>query len=1137
MADELVSTAGVLTFDPATEFQVLEDLDYEELVQRPEEIRFFTLEQQTTDYIQKILPQTGRIPKGVLRDAEHEVETMRQLYARILRETDEGYEQVPPGRPTSLEWVTPYSDKPPKWDAYSFDRTWKPLFADAGQGIPYTAILDALPKWSMFSESGTPMNITDQTVIASTATDKVYPFLGPATYTKTAFREDGTYTIQRVPRPETQDRAHFVGYRVGIPPKEAPNPLDDNPFLSRRTAAVTIPSEEPLAALLPGVDLIMEHAVPSTTNPYKEALPFMKVWDIQMTEVPWSIWKSKFAPEETLAQSPPPVEIPIPSNGDTNAPSEDLQGLYGTKYTPGQAPRHWLSRQLDGGRVVPTLLLSKAGAQQPIPVPPPLPPMDESSFPTGTPDDCMPGTVSSFEALAGAGVYRPASKRCVPLTFIVQEQEELPYKGRSPWLPDTEQSIRDTYARLLKSYTLRPEKPPAPPTGPAGGPAIAQSETRAQILALLEDTDTRMPEDIAADIRTLLRITAPEPLLSKHIYQDGVTGGFLICEHTLAELDGEFNRNREAFLKMWSAKESGKVVCQFCGDTISNEVLVVQDQFDEEGRPIVSYGSLETVKERFSADHTTKAFAVSLKEMRPLFDLSQPGEDIMYLILSLLQVLPEPDKMKPFLDLVKTEGGKLKPLIAGKDAKKSADARLVASLLGFASTILLVQTHTPPLIPRRSVGTKPLQTKGFPRDSSDLNDAPFVDGLLTLMKRTFEDLPVTFTGSSVVFIRVLIQNQKSLRTKVLATTKKLADGPFKTALAVARDTLVPLEAVGEPSFNAFDPPLFRFEKASDIAPGDTLVTKTYDPVRCTDPLPAWYAGLQVNPPFLETPIVAPISPAPGHERLPIPEVRVLPAVVPPMDQVRERIRIGLPKDFASPTYRKITESDDAHVLQRGAELILDQLGFLLPDARLLARIRQDVVTAAGDASLLRDTFKGLLYELARATDTVIQVNLEKALATSLAVRGLLTSADASKSVRDKLRAQETAQYKQRLRVMSDNEREITKKLQDLKLGIYLVTKDDRETFMRELARQFEDVEEPDPNVVADGEPVAEGALPEEGLGAERDGGPQGNDEYDENGNELEDDYGDYGDRAARATEDGEDVPELAAFNYEEGYGV
>lgn len=1141
MADELVSTAGVLTFDPATEFQVMEEFDHDELVQRPEEIRFFTLDQQTSDYIQKILPQTGRIPKGVLRDAEHEVDTMRSLYTRILRETDEGYEQIPPGRPSTLDWVTPYSDKAPTWSAYSFDRSWKPLFADSGVGIPYTAVLDALPRVSLFQESGSPLQITKRTPVYSVPTDATYPLVGPVTYTKTAYREDGTYTVQTVARPETQDHARSIGYRVGIPPVDFPNPLDDNPFLNRRTAAVTIPTDEPLDTLLPSIDLILQHGVPSTTNPYKEARPFLKVWDLQWTEIPWDQWKQKFAPVETLAQAPPAIEIPIPTSGDETAPSEDLQTLYGSRWTSGQAPRHWLSRQLDGGRLVPTLLISKAGALQPIPVPPPFPPLDETTYSVGTPEDCMPVGVSSFESFATAGVYRPAPKgkggRCIPLTALVQEQEELPFLGRQPWLPDTELRIRDDAVRRIKAWTLPAPPAPADIPRPAVGPALAQSETRGQILALLADTDSRLPEDIAADVRTLLRITAPEPNLVKHIYTDGTTDAFLLCEHTLAVLDGEFDKRREAFLKTWSVKDGGKVVCQFCGDTLSNEVLVTQDQFDEEGRPVVSYDSLEAVKSRFSADHTTKAFAVSLKELRPMFDLSQPGEDLMYLILSLLQVLPEQDKLKPFLDLVKTEGGKLKALIAGKDAKKSADARLVAALLGFASTIVLIQTHNPPLIPRRSVGTKPLQTKGFPRDTSDLNDSPFVDGLLTLLKKTFEDLPVTFSGSSVVFVRVLIQNQKSLRTKVLATVKKVADGPFKAALGIAKDTMRPIDPAGEPSFNAFEPPLVRFEKSSSIAPADRLSDRVQIPVSCTDPLPAWYAGVQVVPPFVETQIVDPIGPAPDAELLPRPDVLRLQPAEPTVASVQARIRLGMPKDFASQTYRKIADLDEASLLQRGAEIILDQLGFLMDDVTLLTRMRTELVTATGDPSLLRDAFKGLLYDLARSLDKVVAVNLEKALASNLALRGLMASAETTKSVRDKLRATETAQYKQRLRVMSDNEREITKKLQDLKLGIYLVTKEDRETFMRELARQFEDVEEPDTNVIADGEPVPEDRLPEEGLGAERDGGEQGNDEYDINGNELEDDYGDYGDRHARATADGEEVPDLPAFNFEEGYGV
>ena len=1134
MTDDLVSTAGVFPFDPATEFQVMEEFDHDELVQRPEGIRFFTLEQQTTDYIQKLLPRSGRVPKSVLRDAEHEVDTMRKLYARVVKETEEGYEQIPTAQTKSLDWVTLYSDKAPAWEAYSFDRSWVPLFAES---VQYTTILDALPRWSMFSGNGTPLPITKRTKIFSTATETTLPLLGPVTYTKTAFREDGTYRIQTVDRPETQDQAHFVGYRVGIPPVEFPNPLEDNAFLQNRNDARLVPSEDPLEDLLPSLELILDHAVPTTTNP-REAIPFLRIWDVKLTEIPWQIWKTKFLPVETQSQSPVPVEIPIPASRDDSAPSADLQGLYGTRWTPGQAPRHWLSRQLDGGRVVPVLLLSKAGAQQPIPVPPPFPLIDPTTFPSGTPEDCLPEGVSSFEALASAGVYRPvASGRCVPLNYIAQEQEEMPYRDRKPWLPDTETQIRDTYARLLKSYILAPEASRVGAAAPPAPRTLAQPEARGQILALLAQVESRVADDVAHDIRTLLRTLVPEPKVTNHVVTDGATDGFLICEHTLAQLDGDFDKQRDAFLKTWSAIDGGRVVCKFCGDTLSNEVLVTQDQFDAEGRPVVSYDSLESVKSRFSPDHTTKAFAVSLKEMRALFDLDQPGEDIMYLLISLLQVLPEPDKMKPFLDLVKTEGAKLKPLIAGKDSKRSADARLVASILGFASTIVMVQTHNPPLMPRRSVGSKPLQTKGFPRDTADLNDAPFVDGVLTLVKRTFEDLPVTFSGSSVVFVRILIQNQKSLRTKVVATIKKLADGPFKTAIGVAKDTLRPLDVAQEPSSNAFEPPLFRFESSGDLAPSAKLSARDPILITCQDPLPAWYAGVQIVPPFSETPIVAPIVPAPSSERIPPPTITVLPARVPDTASVRDRIRLGLPKDFGSPTYRKLADLDDASSLQKGLEVVLDALGLIMDDDGVLTRIRTEAITAAGDPSLLRDTFKGLFYDLARSVDRVHANNLEKALGSSLALRGLLTSADSAKSVRDKLRAQETAQYKQRLRVMSDNEREVTKKLQDLKLGIYLVTKDDRESFMRELSKQFEDVEEPDTNVVADGEEVPPGQLPEEGMGADRDDGPQGNDEVDVNGNALEDDYGDYGDRRARATGDGEEVPELAAFDFDEGYGV
>lgn len=1160
MADELVSEAGLLTFDPTTEFQVLEEFDHDERIQRPEALRFFTLEQQTTDYIQKLLPKTGRVPKGVLKESEHEVDTMRELYQRILRETPEGYELIPPEKRVSLPWVVPYTKSYPSLQNPTGFERWRTLFSDANRGIQYTNILDALPKFSQGGDDRTQKELPvlpSQTLVMVYSSpvdiegrDKDVILLGDFIYNNTAYRNDGSYTIAKIPRPGTHDTGRFTGYKINPPPVEFPNPLDDNPFLNRRTEPVKMETNEPLEDLLPSFELIMEHAVPSTTKPYVEAQPFLKIWDIQLTDIPWVIWKAKFASEETVSETLAPEPLAPPTTpGDEQAPSSELQGIYETTWSQGIASRFWLSRQIDAGQFVSVALLSKVSAMTPISVPPPLVGEDEGLFPSGTAEDCIPTNVQSFEDFAGAGVYRPGvqsakenepgwkgTARCVPLTFIQREQEDVPYRNRKPWLPDTDSKLLQEYQSLLRERILPKQTAVRPSSAaPAGKPAPI-NETRAQILALLKDTQTRLPEDIAADILLLLKSALPEPVLTNHIYSDSATGTFLVCEHTLRSLEGEFDRDPKLYLKQWGAEEGGKIVCRYCGDTITDEVFTVKDQFDENGRPIVTYRKLETKQNQFIPDHSTRVFAESLFDLKKQFDLTSPAEDMLYLIITLLQVLPENDKLKPFLDVLKTEGAKLKPLIQSKDETKSANAQLVSCMLGFSAAILLIQTHMPMLIPRKSVGPRPIVTRGFPRDTTDLADAPFVDGVMNLLRRSFEQFPTTFKGASVVFIRVLIKNQKGLRTKVLSTLQKLAGGPFKAALISAKDMVRPMDTKEEPTFNTFDPPKFRFEAAGDLKPGATLIEEPYPPFTCTDPLPAFYTGVRIFPLFSEVQIVSPIVPAPTADVLPPAAPFPLETAIPPTQLIRNRARIGLPRDWASPTYAKLVESNDAIQLQKSLDILLDAIG-LLENAPVdvLSKIRAESRKATGDPSLLRDFFKGLFFELARSLSRPFVVQLERSLQSNLAIKAITTSETAAKSVRDKLRAEETAAYKKSLREMSDVGRDITKKLQDLGIGVYLVTKYDRETFMRELSAQLEGAEPPDENVVAPADGL-QNVAPED-ANQEDDVGEQGNAELNDNGEEDDADNGDYGDRRARATRDGEEVGDLPAFNPDEGYGA
>ena len=84
-----MASAEELVFQKS-DYQIIEEFEFEEEVQRPEAIRFFTYEEQASDFIEKLLPQTGRIAKAAIRKAEYEVDSFTVLHKRVVEETAEG---------------------------------------------------------------------------------------------------------------------------------------------------------------------------------------------------------------------------------------------------------------------------------------------------------------------------------------------------------------------------------------------------------------------------------------------------------------------------------------------------------------------------------------------------------------------------------------------------------------------------------------------------------------------------------------------------------------------------------------------------------------------------------------------------------------------------------------------------------------------------------------------------------------------------------------------------------------------------------------------------------------------------------------------------------------------------------------
>jgi hypothetical protein len=1136
-----METGGdVLVFNPDTEFKVIEEFEFDELIQRPESVRFFTLTEQTSDFMDKLLPKTGKISKAILQKTEYEISAFKKLYSNILKETPTGFEEVQLTKPIRLPWVFYANTSEAQITPYDWLRQWAPLYEDARglQANYYIQMLDSLPKSGIFFPDGA------QTIYPTSVNGVLT--LGPYEYTKTGYREDGTYRIQKIKRLGTEDVSTFTGYNIAVPPIAPPSPLDGHPFLGAREKAIYIETAEDLPTVLPSFEAIFQHAVPRTTNPYKDAIPFMKVYDIRLSQVPWSIWRESFPPVELIENAGPPTEISLKVE-EGLAPSKVLTEVYKTSWYPGLASRKWLSQQLDGGTLVAKILLSQAGNLGPIAVPPPsiLPPPVAIE---GNAEDCLPSVITDFNDFADRGIFRsprcyvcnwyghgastcperrgPVNHEykpgggCIPLGFVSSERSEDIYIDKSAWTPGTDNSILQEYQKLISRYTERVVEHFG--KAPEVGPAPPKSEAREMIVAILEDSK-RTAEDKSSDISTLLDDT--EHKLVNHLYSEKETGQFLICEHTLELNRGSFEKNAEEYLKNWTVKDSGFRTCKFCGERIS-EILEAQDQFDENGRVIQMRSKFS--KPSFIPDEHI-SFAVSLKKLQGLFNSSEPAEDIFYLLLSLLQILPEEDMLKPILDFVRSESSKIKTKMAGKKltSKEQSNIDLALALFGFNGVVILLQTHKPQLVPRRSFGSKPLVLRGFPRDSEDSSDAPLVDSLLNVLSNTFESYPSTFRGTSVIFLRNILNDKKIVRKLVISSLTKQFFPIFKDKLRKAKDSISAVD-VSYILQNSFKPPIVRHTKdVSYLSPESSITDKEQTRFRCKDISPPW---LVPSMPFSfkqqELNITIPLRPS-SKAKYVLPFNDFPEVYTPEKEEIRTLLKIKVP---AFKPLKTILENDNPEFLRN---VVLEWMNLIVQSTtasvELKSYIREKrvkVVNSYENNSTLRDFFKGIIIEFVSLfmNDETLTSIIERSITDDPVIRSLLAKSEDSKRNVDVLRAREREEFKERMRRLPDAQRELRKELIDRGLAPYIITRDDREVFVTQLEAQMQlptvEVEEVERTDIA----------PED-MNIDRDVGAQG-EVPEANGQPLEYDYGDYGDMRARQ-EDAEEGDYAYAFADEE----
>ena len=1060
--------AGFIHFEP-TEFEIVEEIVYEETLQRPENLRFFTFEDQMVDYFDKMIPKTGKLTKYEFNRLRDEIDRLHGVYDQMNSETK---------RMPKLDWVKSiYTDV--RYKAYSFLENWAPIFSKETRYTPnyYPRMISALP---IAYQSPNGKSIVG-TLVDEDGRNPI-KMVGDYTRTRGVIHEDGTFEVVPLPMLHTGDTINTRGFYIEQRKNtKIPVPIENNPFL-RTTEPTKFITDEPLETVFPSLETLLNNAIPKTTNPYS-LKKYLKLYDISLQEIPWELWRRSFQPE-TREQQLPRLEIEIKAS-ETKEPSDSLRKVY-TNWRASYDPFFWITLQEDAGTLVSKLVLSRAGENGVISVKvvDTLPPVQEID---STPSECL--LTDSFESFLESGVYRPRLDKCVPLSFLAVERAYTP--SRLPWNEDTESRLLKEHAAYMRQHMVVSYK--SLPTVYKKPKEVEESVLRTTIVSILADK-LKDPIDKYNDLSIILIQSATK----NNIYYDK-NEAFLICKHTLAILRGDIIENALEFYTYWTSNLEGFRCCKYCGEQVDNQVFTTQDEFDENGFVIKSNDTLDTKTVGISS------FTNSLLELKSIFILDNHGEATLYLLLSLLQILPIESQITPIL-------GEIRALTQAVRANKKIekyDKERIEGIFGIAATVVLLQTHNPFLIPRRSYGSNIIKLDGFPRDTNNSKYAPTLDFILFVLKTTFKDSPNTLKGQ---LIRSVIKNTKQVREESIKfITKFYTD--FKAQFEIAKERYVPIDIQSDPQF-AF--PITPIE--NNYLKSDKTFTRLEQSYTCSQSGPTTF--LSVKP-------TKNIEPEPSRMRINRPadilrsDYSMPELITFTRDQVSKLVKLGLPKETTT-IKRFLKERGDWNDLRLFYNCILralegDTAKYREIDTRLNTMM---------DTSFLRDIYLGLIYQILNDADTKTHRKIQELVERDLTLSMLLINREIATREDFKLKTREREVFKQRMRDLNDTQREITKHLLDIGIAPYIITNADREIFQQEY--KYTDPESSYNQLVAE----TDIDRPEEGYNATRD-------EEDglapRVGNvELEYDYGDYGDRREQPY-DRDYAPDT--FDDGNGYGV
>lgn len=1008
------------------EYKEIDTFTFQETVEKSEQTRFYTLNEQEVDAYEKLLPKERitNVRRAKIRD---EVNRIRGLYEEYVVETPTDYRVRDKDFGQAIDWVIPVYAGLERTE-YDFVKQYDGLFKDNTTKGFYTRLITALPK-PYTAEAATP--VYQPTTVVDQEGHKPIRIVPNFMSSKRILHEDRSIEILPQEISDTADRVNTTGYFIKKRPYDIPNPLPDHPFFSENKDTY-LESDASLVDVLPTLDAIMTHGIPTTTDPYTEGRKFMKLYDIRLSDIPWSSWRSRFPPVEPETTMRERTELKFVSQSGY-APSNKILETYKTPYYPGISTREWLMRQDDGGKFVIQSLQSiviNNGSVSNLPVFGVVP-----DYPTTTLAECSL-TGLSYPEFTIKGLLRRTWKlnkdkddiriTCIPLEFVKQERARAGYENRLPWKETTGLDMLTDYIKLLQSHRTIQRKPIKDEFAKKTE-ARPDSVLHTEVLAILHDPE-RDDRDKLKDLQEIIQ----PAILSNQTYTDA-NGEFVLCSHTLSLLNGNLEEDRYRFYDTWTDVRDGQRVCKFCGAHIVSVDFVNQDEYDERGFLIQDKEALGNSKAIKSEQMTSVYMKIS--DLSSVFNQADISESVCFQLISILQVLPDIQNIQQLLNHTRHYS----KIVFGKKTKAELEKFTnFRGGLGIAMVILLLQTD-PSLVPKRSFGPTPLKLSGYPRDTDDpaAEKYTIMDALINVVDKTYRGFPTALQGPSAQVIRSILTEPKKIRDNIIASIKSLltqkpeikqwlenAKSKLGTYVKEQPKTLIPA-----------------------VLPPETLQTiQSYVPCRLNttsifasevlpsvvQPTIALRSGLQ--PSELRTTVQKSVSVREEVERM---SEEALETLFNKKDDETVKAYINSGKITNKSSYR--TNLLLASVLSNY---------FLIPNA-----IPNVDPTQHKDE--LRDIGTGYLMEmlLTILSDKVKKTELEQRRITDLALYCLNSDYEQEKKAVISIKAMERDNFIKRMGQLTDDERETLNELIKRGIAQYVITNLDRKMF----ARQYEEM--------------------------------------------------------------------------------